>query len=286
MFIANFLISHRGEVKVADLGILKQLSEGNNNTPGTPGSRMSGIQSKLPRTTTFVGTATYMSPERIDGKEYSFPSDVWAFGLSMITLALGKLPIDTKGGYWTILHGIRDAPPPQLPADRFSREFVDFINCCMKRNPDERTSVKQLLKHPFLFKARPEDLTYAQSDERGINELHSILQGVVTHIEQLKADLHTRYHGDIIEYKESVTITHEKLFGNLFEAKTNEVLRKLIFDGISSSKDSKTPKRLVRPRLNILAKQIHLPLEKVIIEAKKFCDAFDEKFSPSTSTSS
>lgn len=40
---------------------------------------------------------TFMSPERIDGREYSYPSDVWAFGLSLMTLALGVLPIDTNG---------------------------------------------------------------------------------------------------------------------------------------------------------------------------------------------
>ena len=66
----------------------------------------------MPRAQTFVGTATYMSPERIDGREYSYPSDIWSFGLSLLTISLGRLPIDTKGGYWTILHNIRDASPP------------------------------------------------------------------------------------------------------------------------------------------------------------------------------
>ena len=37
------------------------------------------------------------------GKEYSYPSDVWAFGLSLMTVALGKLSIATNGGYWGIL---------------------------------------------------------------------------------------------------------------------------------------------------------------------------------------
>ncbi|RYY71159.1 hypothetical protein EON63_21955, partial [archaeon] len=48
-----------------------------------------------------------MSPERIDGKEYGLAADVWAFGLTLVTLALGKLPLDTQGGYWTILNTIR-----------------------------------------------------------------------------------------------------------------------------------------------------------------------------------
>eukprot|EP00595_Chromulina_sp_UTEXLB2642_P003491 CAMPEP_0196763408 /NCGR_PEP_ID=MMETSP1095-20130614/4022_1 /TAXON_ID=96789 ORGANISM="Chromulina nebulosa, Strain UTEXLB2642" /NCGR_SAMPLE_ID=MMETSP1095 /ASSEMBLY_ACC=CAM_ASM_000446 /LENGTH=772 /DNA_ID=CAMNT_0042116525 /DNA_START=666 /DNA_END=2981 /DNA_ORIENTATION=- len=62
---------------------------------------MEGLDEKtLPRTHTFVGTATYMSPERIDGKDYSFPSDIWGLGLSIMSVAMGQLPFDTSGGYW------------------------------------------------------------------------------------------------------------------------------------------------------------------------------------------
>ena len=48
-------------------------------------------------------TVTFMSPERIDGREYSYPSDVWAFGLSLMTLAKGSLPIDTQGASCTYI---------------------------------------------------------------------------------------------------------------------------------------------------------------------------------------
>lgn len=40
-----------------------------------------------------------MSPERIQGNDYSYSSDVWSLGLSLMTVALGKLPISTKAGY-------------------------------------------------------------------------------------------------------------------------------------------------------------------------------------------
>ncbi|CAN0455214.1 unnamed protein product, partial [Discosporangium mesarthrocarpum] len=56
---------------------------------------------------TFVGTVTYMSPERINGEDYSYPSDVWSLGLSLLTTALGRLPFSTKEGYWSVLHSIR-----------------------------------------------------------------------------------------------------------------------------------------------------------------------------------
>ena len=40
----------------------------------------------------WVGTVTYMSPERISGRPYSFDSDVWSFGLSLVECAIGRFP--------------------------------------------------------------------------------------------------------------------------------------------------------------------------------------------------
>lgn len=64
----------------------------------------------LHRARTFVGTVTYMSPERINGDEYSYSSDVWSLGMMLLTTALGRLPFGTDKGYWGVLHCIRWAP--------------------------------------------------------------------------------------------------------------------------------------------------------------------------------
>jgi serine/threonine protein kinase len=183
--LANFLISNRGEVKVADLGIMKQLPP--------------KVAGKLQKTNSFVGTATYMSPERIDGKDYSFSADVWALGLSIATIALGKLPLNTKGGYWTILHGIRDEPPPQLPANRFSPEFCDFIACCLRKNPEKRLCCKELMRHPFLVKASQSTddadnpLLSEEELKRNQYELYTVFQAIVKHIDALKKNYQSKY---------------------------------------------------------------------------------------------
>lgn len=61
----------------------------------------------LHRASTFVGTVTYMSPERINGDEYSYSSDVWSLGMMLLATALGRLPFETNKGYWGVLHCIR-----------------------------------------------------------------------------------------------------------------------------------------------------------------------------------
>lgn len=270
----NFLISHRGEVKVADLGIMKQLSP---DTVGPNGQRV------LARTHSFVGTATFMSPERIDGKEYSYPSDIWAFGLSILTVALGRLPIDTSGGYWTILQSIRDAPSPNAP-DTFSPEFRDFIESCLEKNPDDRSTCKELLKHRFLKKACPEDLTYEQDDERGKQELQSTIRAIKAHVENLRQDVRQRYVSESEYLAEAATPLHEKLFGNLWSDDTITILRRLLVaeapkdtaaDKETEGGEAKREKRFIRPRLLQLARQLHLSVDSVTREAARLLEEME-----------
>jgi serine/threonine protein kinase len=132
-----------------------------------------------------------MAPERIDGREYSYPSDIWAFGLSLLTVALGRLPIDTKGGYWSILHSIRDSAPPCVPADdlRFSSEFKDFISKCLQNKPEDRWLCHQLLQHPFLRKARREEAGDPEDERRAmLDDLRGIVSTLFVHLENIKLE--------------------------------------------------------------------------------------------------
>lgn len=42
---------------------------------------------------TFIGTRSYMSPERLEGNRYTVQSDIWSLGLSLVELAIGRYPI-------------------------------------------------------------------------------------------------------------------------------------------------------------------------------------------------
>eukprot|EP00965_Chrysotila_dentata_P210591 6185983-Pleurochrysis_carterae.AAC.4 len=58
---------------------------------------MSGqLASTFARLASWVGTAAYMAPERIAGEEYSYESDVWSLGLSLLECALGRYPFGNK----------------------------------------------------------------------------------------------------------------------------------------------------------------------------------------------
>ncbi|KAM3567338.1 hypothetical protein VYU27_010514, partial [Nannochloropsis oceanica] len=82
---ANMLINRAGEVKISDFGIVRRLDEeeeeeeeGEEEGGREGGPRAPPTLIRLGENAqTFVGTVTYMSPERIDGQDYSYASDVW-----------------------------------------------------------------------------------------------------------------------------------------------------------------------------------------------------------------
>lgn len=47
---------------------------------------------------TFVGTVTYMSPERIRNENYSYPADIWSLGLALFECGTGEFPYTANEG--------------------------------------------------------------------------------------------------------------------------------------------------------------------------------------------
>jgi mitogen-activated protein kinase kinase 1 len=71
---SNLLLSSRGQLKISDFGTSSQLSN------------------SMSRCLSWVGTVTYMSPERIRGDSYGFNTDVWSLGLLVLECAVGRYP--------------------------------------------------------------------------------------------------------------------------------------------------------------------------------------------------
>lgn len=149
---SNILVNSRGGIKLCDFGVSGEL--------------INSIAD------TFVGTSTYMAPERIQGEKYTVKSDVWSFGLSIMELAIGKFPFSSNAdledadcapaGILDLLQQIVHEPAPSLPkSDAFPPILEEMIQRCMSKVPDERPTPQELFdKDPFVQAAKrtPVDL--------------------------------------------------------------------------------------------------------------------------------
>jgi len=135
---SNVLVNSRGSIKLCDFGVSGEL--------------INSIAD------TFVGTSTYMSPERIKGAAYSVKSDVWSLGLTLLELAIGRFPFDADGntagtrasagpmGILDLLQKIVNEPPPKLPKNKaFPLSLEKMIECCLIKDPSDRPSPQELL---------------------------------------------------------------------------------------------------------------------------------------------
>ncbi|VDD97338.1 unnamed protein product [Enterobius vermicularis] len=172
---SNILVNTRGEIKLCDFGVSGVLIDSMANS--------------------FVGTRSYMAPERLTTSYYDIKSDVWSLGLSLIEISVGRYPIPalTANDYkaifdvdpdkivlgngqapppgpastepknmaiFELLNYIRVEPPPSLPRKVFSDLYIDFVELCVKKNTSERADLKTLNNHEF-FKL------YEDADDNG-----------------------------------------------------------------------------------------------------------------------
>ena len=134
---SNVLVNSRGHIKLCDFGVATET--------------VNSIAD------TFVGTSTYMAPERIKGSPYTVRSDVWSTGLTIMELAIGKFPFDASDssagdrasagpmGILDLLQQIVHEPAPKLPkSDAFPRILHNFIDKCLLKKPEERPTPREL----------------------------------------------------------------------------------------------------------------------------------------------
>lgn len=133
----NILHNAQGEVKLTDFGIAKGMENAPENMAAT-----------------FVGTLLYMSPERCEGEDYSFSSDIWSIGMVIFELATGRYPYK-KGAFPVLWDQLMNEPEPRLPAGEYPANLCDFVASCLVRNVSRRSDAEALEQHPFVRQGLP-----------------------------------------------------------------------------------------------------------------------------------
>ena len=166
----NIFLTDKLEVKLGDFGIAKKITL--DFTPINNG-----------------GTVYYMAPESLgNNKKCSFSIDIWAVGIIMYNLLTGKVPFHGNDRKETEKKIINDNF--EFPQDIMISEIAkDLIIQILNKEPNNRPSLDQILKHQFFRMGRsipkllPRSFAYKQPsfdyicnfifdvDENGITRL-------------------------------------------------------------------------------------------------------------------
>ena len=120
----NILLDRDGNVCLADFGISKVIQKGQ-------------------KTSSFVGTPEYVSPEIITQRGHDKSTDIWCFGVLLYEMAIGLSPFfDTNRNRMFKNIVEKDIFFPKKV--HVSEQFRDLITQCLQKKPESRIGFKDI----------------------------------------------------------------------------------------------------------------------------------------------
>jgi len=120
------------EIKLMDFGLSKIL--GNKET-----------------TNEGYGTVAFIAPEILQRLPYNYKVDIWSLGIIMYFIISGEIPFMPKSKNLDDLTLNICLKEPKFPKkfETISKELIELIKSCLKKKPDERMSIEEIVKHKW-----------------------------------------------------------------------------------------------------------------------------------------
>jgi serine/threonine protein kinase/Tol biopolymer transport system component len=176
----NILLTDTGTIKVLDFGIAKLLGASappDEEDPEEPVSTR-GDSMAITQAGAMLGTMPYMSPEQWGADTVDERSDIWAVGILLVELLLGKhllAPLTIK-----TLRGVRelDVPMPSLREMRPDLGKIASIvdRCLIKRKEDRLANARELCAELTALVPAAPRRSFADEDENPYTGLSAFQQ--------------------------------------------------------------------------------------------------------------
>ncbi|XP_046692810.1 serine/threonine-protein kinase PAK 6b isoform X1 [Silurus meridionalis] len=131
----SILLTLDGRIKLSDFGFCAQISK------------------DIPKRKSLVGTPYWMAPEVISKTPYGTEVDVWSLGIMVVEMVDGEPPYFSDTPIAAMKRLRDDAAPSVRNTHKISPVLRDFLESMLTKDPLERTSATDLLKHPFLLQS-------------------------------------------------------------------------------------------------------------------------------------
>ena len=118
------------------------------------------------------GTFSYVAPEVLKEKPYSFKVDLFAIGIIAYLLVAGFLPFDHETSEKEIARQTvyEPTPFPNSVWKNISNEARMFVDNLLQKNPDKRMGIQEVLQHKWLQKYNSkENISFKKRNERDLS---------------------------------------------------------------------------------------------------------------------
>jgi serine/threonine-protein kinase len=128
----RFGIIHR-DVKPANI----LLSADGNAQLGDFGEVYLGSRTRITMTDEFMGTLHYMAPEVFANQPPTAGIDLWAYGITLYEMVMGKRPFGGKNAR-DLMNRILVQPPPPIDRTDIPLELIQLIDQLLQKDPKQR----------------------------------------------------------------------------------------------------------------------------------------------------